>query len=78
MESINKDLSLIDEKLAKATGMKVKMSLPDVLLLQSDDGQVINIFSSGRILFRQYPSEQAVKDVMTLLFPVLSSSKTIS
>ncbi|MHA1960930.1 MAG: hypothetical protein ACW99U_11905 [Candidatus Thorarchaeota archaeon] len=42
-------------------GMRVRVCLPALLLLESDDGRVINIYPSGRILLRKFPDEEAAE-----------------
>ncbi|MHA2263373.1 MAG: hypothetical protein ACXAEN_13345 [Candidatus Thorarchaeota archaeon] len=47
--------------MADILGMRVRVCLPALLLLESDDGRVINIYPSGRILLRKFPDEEAAE-----------------
>ena len=67
------DLTSISEDLATKMKMKIRVSLPVILILEGDDGRSITIYPSGRLLLRKYPSEETAHQAALLLSPKLYS-----
>ena len=67
------DLTSIGEELAILMKMKIRVSLPVILILEGDDGQSITIYPSGRLLLRKFPSEASAQQAALLLSPKLYS-----
>ena len=67
------DLASISEELATQMKMKIRVSLPVILILEGDDDRSITIYPSGRLLLRKYPSEEAAQQAALLLSPKLYS-----
>ncbi len=70
---VNLDLISISEELATLMKMKIRVSLPVILILEGDDGQSITIYPSGRLLLRKFPTEESAQEVAQLLSPKLYS-----
>lgn len=70
---VNLDLISISEELATLIKMKIRVSLPVILILEGDDGQSITIYPSGRLLLRKFPTEESAQEVAQLLSPKLYS-----
>lgn len=68
------DLASISEELATQMKMKIRVSLPVILILEGDDGRSITIYPSGRLLLRKFPSEESAQEAAHLLSPKLYSS----
>ena len=69
------DLIALSEELATLMKMKIRVSLPVILILEGDDGRSITIYPSGRLLLRKYPSEESAQQTALLLSPKLYSGK---
>ena len=67
------DLASISEELATQMKMKIRVSLPVILILEGDDGRSITIYPSGRLLLRKFPSEESAQEAAHLLSPKLYS-----
>ncbi|MHA2425721.1 MAG: hypothetical protein ACXAEF_13100 [Candidatus Thorarchaeota archaeon] len=67
------DLGLISEELTTLLKMKIRVSLPVILILEGDDGRSITIYPSGRLLLRKFPSEESAQQTALLLSPKLYS-----
>lgn len=67
------DLISLSEELATLMKMKIRVSLPVILILEGDDGQSITIYPSGRLLLRKFPTEESAQEVAQLLSPKLYS-----
>jgi hypothetical protein len=67
------DLVNASEELATQMNMKVRVSLPVILILEDDDGRSITIYPSGRLLLRKFPSEESAHQAALLLSPKLYS-----
>ena len=70
---VNLDLISISEELATLMKMKIRVSLPVILILEGVDGQSITIYPSGRLLLRKFPTEESAQEVAQLLSPKLYS-----
>ena len=69
------DLSSFGEDLATIMKMKIRVSLPVILILEGDDGRSITIYPSGRLLLRKFPTEESAQQAALLLSPKLYSGK---
>lgn len=67
------DLISLQDKIVEITRMRIRVGIPALLLLEGDDGQVINIFPSGRLLLRNFSSQEEVEKMVDLLAPLLYS-----
>lgn len=67
------DLISLSEELATLMKMKIRVSLPVILILEGDDGRSITIYPSGRLLLRKFPTEESAQEVAQLLSPKLYS-----
>lgn len=67
------DLASISEELATQMKMKIRVSLPVILILEGDDDRSITIYPSGRLLLRKYPSEETAQQAALLISPKLYS-----
>lgn len=70
---IKLDLTSIGEELATMMKMKIRVSLPVILILEDEDERSITIYPSGRMLLRKYPSEESAQQTALLLSPKLYS-----
>ena len=70
------DLLSISDAAAKRTGMSLRVSLPAILLLEGEDGRIVNIYPSGRLLLRKFPSLDAARETVNLLAPLVYGSET--
>jgi len=68
------DLMSLQEEIVKITGLRIRVNVPALLLLEGDDGQVINIFPSGRLLLRNFSTQNDAEKVVNLLSPLLYHS----
>ncbi|UCE09229.1 MAG: hypothetical protein JSW61_09630 [Candidatus Thorarchaeota archaeon] len=55
------------EKAAKVLDMSIRVCLPALLLLESDDGRVVNIYPSGRILLQKFPDVGSAEKTAEIL-----------
>ncbi|MFW9809761.1 MAG: hypothetical protein ACFFE6_10330 [Candidatus Thorarchaeota archaeon] len=69
------NLTSISEEFASVTGMRIRVSLPVILILEGEDGQSITVYPSGRLLFRKFPSEESVRRTALEISPNLYSGK---
>jgi ArsR family metal-binding transcriptional regulator len=61
------DLPSIGDELAVLTNMKIRVSLPVILILEGNEGQSITLYPSGRLLLRKFHSEESARQlVMTI------------
>ncbi|MFW9846566.1 MAG: hypothetical protein ACFFD6_07455 [Candidatus Thorarchaeota archaeon] len=70
---VSLDLPSIGDKAAEKSEMRIRVSLPAILILESDDGRTITIYPSGKLLLRKFPSEESVQKVTRLLVRILYS-----
>lgn len=70
------DLVSIAEELATLIEMKIRVSLPAILILEGVDGRSITIYPSGRLLLRKFPSEESAQQAAILLSPKLYSPES--
>jgi hypothetical protein len=70
-KKVNLDLVSVSEELATLMKMKIRVSLPVILILEGDDGRSLTIYPSGRLLLRKYPSEESAQQAALLLPPNL-------
>jgi hypothetical protein len=75
-DRVKLDLVSVDEELATLMEMKIRVSLPVILILEGDDGRSITIYPSGRLLLRKFPSEKSAQQAATLLSPRLYSPES--
>jgi hypothetical protein len=69
------DLASLSEELVTLTKMKIRVSLPVILILEDDEGRSITIYPSGRLLLRKFPSEESAQRAALILSPKLYSGK---
>ncbi len=67
------DLISLSEELATLMKMKIRVSLPVILILEGDDNRSITIYPSGRLLLRKFPTEESAQKATLLLSPKLYS-----
>ncbi|MHA2026558.1 MAG: hypothetical protein ACW98U_11725 [Candidatus Thorarchaeota archaeon] len=67
------DLTSFSKELTDLLKMKIRVSLPVILILEGDDGQSLTIYPSGRILLRKFPSEESVRHTAEVISPILFS-----
>ncbi|MFW9787282.1 MAG: hypothetical protein ACFFE2_09210 [Candidatus Thorarchaeota archaeon] len=67
------DLPSISEKLASLMGMRIRVSLPVILILEGEDGQSITVYPSGRLLLRKFLSEEKARQTVLEISPSLYS-----
>ncbi len=70
------DLTALKDEIVTITGMNVRVGVPALLLIEGKDGQVVNIFPSGRLLLRKFPTQDAAEAMVRLLAPLLYNSKS--
>jgi hypothetical protein len=68
------DLPAISEELASMTKMRIRISLPVILILEDDDNRSVTIYPSGKLLLRKFSSEESAKHIALLLSPKLYST----
>ncbi|MFW9889087.1 MAG: hypothetical protein ACFFER_12950 [Candidatus Thorarchaeota archaeon] len=74
-KQIKLDLPALSQELAAMTKMRIRVSLPAILVLEDDDRSV-TIYPSGKLLLRKFQSEESAKQIALLLSPTLYSSNT--
>lgn len=67
------DLISLSVELATLMKMKIRVSLPVILILEGDDDRSITIYPSGRLLLRKFPSKESAQQATLLLSPKLYS-----
>ncbi len=67
------DLISLQDAIVNITGMRVRVGIPALLLLVGEDGQVINIFPSGRLLLRNFSTQDDAEEIVSFLAPLLYS-----
>ena len=67
------DLTSFSKELAILMKMKIRVSLPVILILEGDDGRSITIYPSGRLLLRKFPTEESAHQASLILSPILYS-----
>ncbi len=72
---IKLDLASLSEELATLMKMKIRVSLPVILILEDDEGRSITIYPSGGLLLRKFPSEESAKQATLHLSSKLYSGK---
>lgn len=70
------DILSITDEVKELLKMKVRVSLPAMLILEGDDGKIVNIFPSGRLLLRKFPSEEDAEEITKILSSLLYSQDT--
>ncbi len=73
VERFKLDLMSLKDKIVEICKMRIRVGIPALLLLEGDDGQVINIFPSGRLLLRNFSSQEEAEKMVDLLAPLLYS-----
>ncbi|MHA1905644.1 MAG: hypothetical protein ACXABC_03140 [Candidatus Thorarchaeota archaeon] len=61
----------LEDQIVEMTGMRVRISLPALLLLESSTGEVVNIFPSGRMLLRKFASKDVAREFVEMISPIL-------
>ena len=56
-------LESIAEGVAELTGMRIRVVLPAILILEGEDERGITLFPDGRILLRGYASESEAQEI---------------
>ena len=74
-KQIKLDLPAFSQDLAAITEMRIRVSLPAILVLE-DDNRSVTIYPSGKLLLRNFQSEESAKRIALLLSPKLYSSNT--
>ena len=69
----NVDILSVTDEVKDLLKMTVRVSLPAMLILEGDDGKIVNIFPSGRLLLRKFPSEEDAESITKLLASLLYS-----
>ena len=69
----NVDILSITDEVKELLKMKVRVSLPAMLILEGEDGEIVNISPSGRLLLRKFPSEEAAENITKILSSLLYS-----
>jgi hypothetical protein len=64
-------LPALEDQIVEMTGMRVRISLPALLLLESSTGEVVNIFPSGRMLLRKFASKDVAREFVEMISPIL-------
>ena len=59
------------DQIVEMTGMRARVSLPALLLLESSTGEVVNIFPSGRMLLRKFASKEIAREFVEMISPIL-------
>ncbi len=67
------DIPAITDEVKELLKMKVRVSLPAMLILEGDDGKIVNIFPSGRLLLRKFPSKEDAENIARKLSSLLYS-----
>ena len=65
------DLLSLKEKITEATGMRAKIALPVLLLLEGSNGTTVNIFPEGRLLLRKFSNQSSAEEFVRLLSSVV-------
>ncbi|MFQ5832375.1 MAG: hypothetical protein ACE5H4_06720 [Candidatus Thorarchaeota archaeon] len=65
------DLKAVANEASERTGLRIRVSLPVLLLLEGDDGRRINIFPSGRLLLRGFSTREEAEHAVEVLGPLL-------
>lgn len=63
----------LQSKIVELSKMRVKVGIPALLLLEGDNGQVINIFPSGRMLLRNFSTQEEAEKLVSILASILFS-----
>ncbi len=69
----NVDILSVTDEVKDLLKMTVRVSLPAMLILEGDDGKIVNIFPSGRLLLRKFPSEEDAENIARKLALLLYS-----
>lgn len=69
------NLLSVSEELATLIGMKIRVSLPAILILEGEDGRSITVYPSGRLLLRKFPSEGSALETALEISSTLYSDK---
>lgn len=65
------DLMFLKDKITEATGMRAKIALPVLLLLEGSNGTTVNIFPEGRLLLRKFSDQSSAEEFVRLLSSVV-------
>ncbi len=68
------DLSAVAELIASATGMRIRVNLPAILILENNDGQTITIFPDGRMLLRGFESQERAEEMVRAIVDRISEA----
>ncbi|MHA2240422.1 MAG: hypothetical protein ACXADL_12035 [Candidatus Thorarchaeota archaeon] len=61
----------LKDQIVEITGMRARVNLPALLLLESSTGEVVNIYPSGRMLLRKFASKDAAREFVEMISPIL-------
>ncbi|MGQ4870765.1 MAG: hypothetical protein ACP6IT_02880 [Candidatus Thorarchaeota archaeon] len=64
-------LESIGEGVAELTGMRIRVVLPAILILEDENERGITLFPDGRILLRGYASESEAQQVAGRIVPLV-------
>ena len=67
------DLMSLQDEIVNITRMRVRVGVPALLLLEGEDGQVINIYPSGRLLLRNFSTQDDAEALVNPLAQLLYS-----
>jgi len=68
------DLLSLKNELVDKTGMKARLCLAAILLLEDDQGRVVSIFPTGRLLLRKFSTQDSAEEIARLIAPLLYST----
>ncbi len=67
------DLVSLQDEIVSVTGMRIRVGISALLLLEGDDGRVINIYPSGRLLLRNFSTKNDAEAIVSPLAQLLYS-----
>ncbi|MHA2425109.1 MAG: hypothetical protein ACXAEF_09995 [Candidatus Thorarchaeota archaeon] len=70
---IKLDIMALKDRIVETSRMRAKVSIPALLLLEDDNGGIINIFPSGRLLLRNFSTQEDAEELVARLAPLLYS-----
>ena len=73
-KSLTLDLLSLKKELENMTGMKARVCLAAILLLEDDQGRVVSVFPTGRLLLRKFSTQNSAEEIARLIAPLLYST----
>ncbi|MHA1741770.1 MAG: hypothetical protein ACTSVD_06725 [Candidatus Thorarchaeota archaeon] len=64
-------LESIAHKIAELTGLRIRVVLPAILILEDEDERGVTLFPDGRILPRGYASEREAQEIAAHIVPLV-------